>query len=355
VKRLDIPAVQFTCVAAKSRECLGPAVSLRVLSFILCCLPALALAGPENTATDAGAPLPEATVTVDVAPDHAKLGEAFVVHVSFTHPADQRFELKTPPGERGDFEVLGTERTRTDEGGQSVTRFTVKQSAFALGALKTPELEFDVSAPQGTATRTVPGVAVTIDSALPKDADAKGENLYDVRPPEEIAVRSWRLVYAALALLAAALLAWALVRWLNRPRVVAPVPERPKAPLHVRTTEALDALAKENLPAQGRPREFYFRLSEIVRGYLGERFAFEALECTTPELLEALRARTTPGLPVDELTAFANHSDFVRYAKLNPAPEECQQALELGYRVVLKTTPTAAPTAPSSAPANAPE
>ena len=66
-----------------------------------------------------------------------------------------------------------------------------------------------------------------------------------------------------------------------------PVMEPPK-PAHQRALMSLDALSEAQLPAQGRWREYYFRLSEILRKYLGERFDFDALECTTEELSECL-------------------------------------------------------------------
>jgi hypothetical protein len=101
--------------------------------------------------------------------------------------------------------------------------------------------------------------------------------------------------------------------------------------------KALDALAAENLPGRGEFKAYYFRLSEIVRGYLGELYGFEALESTTPELLEALRTRLTPGLPMNELAEFAQASDFIRYAKAQPSLDDCKLHLELAYRIVHAT------------------
>ena len=107
--------------------------------------------------------------------------------------------------------------------------------------------------------------------------------------------------------------------------------------------KALDALRTEDLPGKGRVREYYFRLSEIVRGYLGERYGFDALESTSPELLESLRRLHTPGLPMKELQEFVNESDFVRYAKASADPNACKNAIELAYTILQATTPTAAP------------
>ena len=118
---------------------------------------------------------------------------------------------------------------------------------------------------------------------------------------------------------------------------------KPLAPLDVRTREALNALGKENLPAKGQVKEFYFRLSEILRGYLGERYSFEALECTTPELIASLRKLRTPGLPEEDLLRFISESDMVKYAKAEASPESCAQSLAFGYELVKKTYVPPAP------------
>lgn len=289
--------------------------------------------------SDAGAPAPARAVEAKVTPQKVLLGETFALELAVTHDADQRYELQTP-ADLGDFDVVKISRERLDGQGQALTRFTVQLAAFALGEQTTPAFELKVTAPQGAATRSAPQAKVEIAATLGSDAEREGAQLFDIRPPVEVAVRSYRLLYALLVGLAVAALAFVAVRALLRPKAVVPVAAKPQAPLHVRTLAALDALREEDLPRQGLSRPFYFRLSEIVRGYLGERFAFEALECTTPELLETLRRLHTPGLAVSELSDFAVSSDFARYAKAQPSPDECKAALEFAYRLVQATTPS---------------
>lgn len=283
-----------------------------------------------------------------VVPEKVQLGEPFTLEVVVAHEPGQRYELKTP-SDLGDFEYLGQERKRVDGTDQSTTTLNIKLSAFKLGDLETPGLELEFTSPDGVGTLPVPRAKVQIASSLPPDADQKGANLYDVKPPEEVAIRSWRLLYALAALLALAAVAWGVMRWMRRPKVVAPAYVPPPEPLHVRTTRALDTLAAANLPMKGDFKPYYFRLSEIIRTYLGELYGFEALESTTPELLAALNARTTPGLPIAEVRTFAEASDFVRYAKTEPTVDECKQHLELAYRIVHSTQAAVpAPSKPST-------
>jgi hypothetical protein len=299
---------------------------------------ALLLAGLAASLLDApdGGVLPPLRVQSHVTPVRAQLGEPFVVEIVITHEKAQRYELPTP-GDLEAFEYVSQQRDRVDGPDSSTTTFKVSLQGFELGKQRTPTLQFELTDPAGIVKMPVSGTEVEVVSSLPADSKDTGADYYDVRKPEQLPVRTWRLVYTLLIGLAAALLAYGVFRYLNRPKPLIAAPAKPLEPGHVRARQALDALAKENLPGRGRVREHYFRLSEIIRGYLGELYLFDALECTTPELLEALRTRTTPGLPMEALVEFANQSDFVRYAKQEPDADQCKAALELGYRIVHAT------------------
>lgn len=276
-----------------------------------------------------------------VIPRQVRIGEPFVYELTFTHARNQRFEL-VPPKELEKFEVLEQTRQRQDEASGSVTTFQLKMSAFELGVLPLPQLTFELTAPGVSQTVAVPGMEMEVIPTLPKDADQKGAGLFDYQPPTEVPIRSWRLLYVLAGLLAAGLLAWGLMKWLRRPRPET-VAVKPLAPLDVRTRQALAALNAEELPAKGRVKEFYFRLSEILRGYLGERYGFEALECTSSELIASLRKLRTPGLPEEQLMRFVSESDLVKYAKAEATPEACSQWLNFGYELVEKTYVPPAP------------
>ncbi len=90
-------------------------------------------------------------------------------------------------------------------------------------------------------------------------------------------------------------------------------------------------------------KDFYFRLSEILRGYLGERYGFEALECTSSELMAKLRRMPTPGLPEDGLLRFVSESDLVKFARAESSPDSCRAALAFGYELLDKTWPPPPP------------
>lgn len=283
-----------------------------------------------------------------VRPDKVQLGEPFTYELIITHLPQQRFELRTP-ADLGSFELLEVARSRTDDKDRATTTFRVKMSLFELGQRRLPDLELDVFDETGARRFTAPGKDVEGVSSLPPDADQKGEDLHDIRGPEDIPVRTWRLLYALAGLLALAALGYASWRYFKRPRASS-APAVPPLPLDVRTLRALDALRAEDLPSRGQVQAHFFRLSEILRGYLGERYGFEALERTSTELLEALRKLHTPGLSLEEMAGFVYSSDLVKFARSEASQAECKEALELGYRLVRQTWPPPAPPADAHGP-----
>jgi hypothetical protein len=266
-----------------------------------------------------------------VEPAQVKIGEPFTRTLVITHPLAHRYELVLPP-ESGDFEVLDHSRRRDDAEDRATTTFSLRLSAFDLGTLTLPPLAFEVWTPEGSRAFTSEAATIEVIATLAEDGE-RGAELRDIRPPEVIPVPSYTLVWILLGGVAAAALAFLAWRWWRRPRPAKAI-SVPARPLEVRTREAIEALARENLPALGRTKEYYVRLSEIVRGYLGERFGVEALECTSSELLAALRKLSAPSLPQERLAEFLSESDMVKFARAQRSPEDCARALEFAYLLV---------------------
>ena len=99
-------------------------------------------------------------------------------------------------------------------------------------------------------------------------------------------------------------------------------PVVPILPLDVRTRNALAALEAEDLPGKGEVKAFYSRLSEIVRGYVGELYGVEALECTTTELLDSLHALRISGVPQDGLAVLMDRQTTSFLGTAEEVPDE---------------------------------
>jgi hypothetical protein len=152
------------------------------------------------------------------------------------------------------------------------------------------------------------------------------------------------LGWGALGVLLGSLLAWATYRWAKRPRP-APPPPPPRVPWEV-ALERLDEARHAGLLETSRFGEFFDRVNDAVREYLGARYGFDGLESTTDETLVALRRLPAFAMPLPEIAGFLQECDLVKFADVKPTLEECQQALMEAERVVRMTTPmTRAPAA----------
>jgi hypothetical protein len=304
-------------------------------------------------APEAGQTVQPLSVRREVIPEQVRLGEPFVYRVSIEHRASQRWELRTLR-DLGSYELLEESRTRQDAGDRSTTTYLLKMALFALGEQVLPTLTFDVVEPDGAAVARIDGADLEGLSSLPKDSEQLGAKLEDIKPNEDVPVRSWRLLWL-LAGTAAAIALAVLARraWLRRAPPQHPPP--PPLPLQLRVQRALDALEAEQLPQRGLQREFHFQLSGIVRGYLGERFGFDALECTSGELLREVERRLPPGVDEPALRRFVDQCDVARYARAEVSPAACATALGYARALLQATAPPVSAAGPGGRPETPPE
>ncbi|HEY3588197.1 MAG TPA: hypothetical protein VGK85_13645, partial [Myxococcaceae bacterium] len=190
-----------------------------------------AAAPAPAAAVDAGTDRTIEPLAVDrqVIPEAVKLGEPFVYRVTVHHPPGQRWELRTPR-DLGGYELIEQSRTRSDGKTESTTTYLLKMALFELGSHVLPTLTFDVVDATGGGVARIGGPDIEAKSSLPKDADQLGAKLADIKPNEDVPIRSWRLLWWVAGALAAAALLWLGLRaWRNRPR--RPVLAAPPLPL----------------------------------------------------------------------------------------------------------------------------
>jgi hypothetical protein len=137
-------------------------------------------------------------------------------------------------------------------------------------------------------------------------------------------------VLAALALGALALLARRL--WRRRKKAEPSIPAPPPVAPHIEAGRALDALAAQS-DISGK--QYYFRLSAILRRYLERRYGFPAAEMTTEELLPRL-----DGLPLDgdALKAFCRSADPIKFAGVQADRKRMDEEMAMVRSFVRKTT-----------------
>jgi hypothetical protein len=147
------------------------------------------------------------------------------------------------------------------------------------------------------------------------------------------------LEYGAIGVVVG-IVAFLIMRWWQRRPKFVPPPPPPRVPWEV-ALERLHEARHAGLLETQRFAEFFDRVNDAVRQYLGARFGFEGLESTTDEMLVALRRIPHFALSVSEVAVFLQHCDLVKFAHLIPTQEECERALGEAERVVRQTMPHA--------------
>jgi hypothetical protein len=164
------------------------------------------------------------------------------------------------------------------------------------------------------------------------------------------------LLWGGLGLLVGALLAYFGYKHFTKPKPPEPPPP-PRPPWEI-ALERLDEVRHAGLLDAQRHAEYFDRVNDAVRGYLGARFGFEGLESTSDEILSSLKKHAggfvridtaselnapTPGIPLDEVRQFLAECDLVKFANLRPSPDQCGTALTVGEHIIRSTMPFSAP------------
>jgi hypothetical protein len=113
-----------------------------------------------------------------------------------------------------------------------------------------------------------------------------------------------------------------------------------KIPAHIRALQALEELRLSHMWQQGKIKQYHSHLTDIVKGYIEERFNIPAMEMITPDLLENIK--TIPELNDTnsmQIRVILQLADMVKFAKFNPLPDEHDNSLRLAVQFVTDTSP----------------
>jgi hypothetical protein len=179
---------------------------------------------------------------------------------------------------------------------------------------------------------------IVVEDPVAQTPDAKPKP----NPPAVLQREEWTALrraveWMALGVPLGALLGWALYKFMKRPKPVPPPPP-PRPPWEV-ALEKLDEVRHAGLLETERYSEYFDRVNDTIRLYLGDRYGFDGLESTTDEILQAMKLVPHFGVAIPEIAAFLQECDLVKFARMTPSNEECLRTLDQAERVVRATMP----------------
>jgi hypothetical protein len=281
-------------------------------------------------------------LTVHVRLDKEKITIAETVLLQFEAAVDPKYELQMPQvgAQLQNFGILDWDNLgdRLDENNNIVSTYQYRLEPFLSGNYQIPAFTFEFTDANSLAekkyTLATEPIDIEVTSLLGEDREnlviADIEDVVDMSKPP-----SYRPLwtFGGCAGIAAVLICWL---YLRRRRVHELV--RIFKSAHEIAYARLKALVKDDPVAAGKIKEFYERISDILRHYIEHRFDMRAPERTTEEFLAELAVDDVLGETDKKmLEEFLTHCDLVKFAKHDPTHEQIQRTFDLVRDFIEKT------------------
>lgn len=123
---------------------------------------------------------------------------------------------------------------------------------------------------------------------------------------------------ATILLFVVALFVLLVIRLVNNKPIIRIVKLKPKLPSHIDAMNKIDEIKGDTaLRVEGNEKEYYTKLTDVLREYMSRRFGFNAMEMTTSEIIDEL-LKIKDKESIKELKEILEVADFVKFAKMHP-------------------------------------
>lgn len=269
----------------------------------------------------------EAALSFSVSPSTITIGDPVRVSFSVATPAGTSVVPPEKTAEIGPWtvrDIAAAPDTRTP----GATGIVYTLTTFTTGQVVIPPLAV-AFAGASSGTVATPPFTVRVDSVLEKFGMAG--DIRDIKPP--VTVRRPLSFYVTGALVVLAILGgayWWYRRYQRRQRAAFPAPAVPAVPPYQLAMERLAALRASSLVADGKIKEFYIQLSDIIRDYIAGVYEIETRDKTTAEIYAQLRRAPVDAKMLASIRDFFDACDLVKFARYRPdetgARQDCDAA-----------------------------
>ena len=172
--------------------------------------------------------------------------------------------------------------------------------------------------------------------------DTLKQPLFDIKPIQEVE-RSYTQLIKNIIWGVVFFLLLGLLYYLNKQYQKKKEALLEEIPPFDRALQELKALGDQLPTAQEEYKQYYSRLTDVVRRYLEEEAAIDALESTSDELLEKLELRKDAGTldlsleTLNNLKKVLQNADLVKFARSAPAIGIATQDRKMVEQVVIET------------------
>jgi hypothetical protein len=161
----------------------------------------------------------------------------------------------------------------------------------------------------------------------------------DIRPLKDVVDISGGFPIAQVLIIILAVLAVAAFVYFRKKKEEKQKSCLPPKPAEIIAGEALNALREMRLIEKGLIKEYYIRLSDIIRTYIGNRYGIFAMDKTTWELFQEMKLKRIERRHVDKINNFLKDCDMVKFAKYVPIQKEIEEIYKSAEEIIDMTTP----------------
>ena len=289
----------------------------------------------------AGAVVAQEQVTIDSHVDRAKIliGDVVTYSLRVTHAPDVTVEMPAPGSNLGMFELRDYKvMPPSKDKGRTVLGADYLISTFDTGEFEIPALTVSYSLKDDTTRYTLKSepIKIQVQSLNPSEAG----DIRDIKPPL-VPPRDWSAILlnigAALLLVMAAVAVWWYLRRRRRGQALLPERHIPARPAHEIALAELKALVASDWLATGKHKAWHSELADIIRRYISGRFAIDALEMTSRQLLGALAQYGLEEKWLYRLGDLLTICDMAKFAKYVPEPAETERVTATAFEFVEET------------------
>jgi len=274
---------------------------------------------------------------VKVDKDKITIGDKIKYEITVEYDNGVETELYAAGKNLGEFEIKDykIEVPRKLKSGRWVSGAIYTIATFTTGEFTIPGLKIrykDLDKQEKEASSDE--IKITVESVKPNPNDKD-----DIRPlkgPAEIKGKLPAWIFVTFGLLTAGILAFL---YLKKKKGKEDKPSLPPAPAEEIARGALSALKEANLIEKGLIKEYYIRLSDIIRAYIENRYRIFAMDRTTWELFQEMRSKKIERQHADKINYFFESCDMVKFAKYTPVRKETEEAYKKAEEIVDITTP----------------
>jgi hypothetical protein len=226
---------------------------------------------------------------------------------------------------------------------QSKDSFLLRQrllvTGFDSGSYYIPSFQFQISSNGVVSQYNTDSILVNVQT-IAVDTTKAFKPIKDIVEVKFSIWDYWQIMLAALVLIAFGIFLW-IYFYKNRRTKIPLSSKVPPEKSHEKALRLLSELKEKQLVEQGRSKEYFSELSDIIRTYLEERFDISAMEQTTDELLALLKKVNESKAELrkvrPELKLILRTSDLAKFAKASPLPHEYAACMAAAFEIINRT------------------